>query len=130
MERADFDKLLGAYIALRDKRDAIKKKQSEELRPYTEALGKAEAKFLQYMNESQINSIGADSGTAYRASRVRAKVEDWSVALPFIIENELWSMLTSSVSKEAVEGFMESNNGALPPGITTNTEHYVNVRRK
>lgn len=117
-----------AYITLRDQKDALKKQQATELKPFSTKMDKIEAWLLRELNSNEAESIKTVAGTCYRSTRTSAKVGDWEEALAFIKEHELWSMLERRVSKAAVEDFIDAQ-GSPPPGVDIVQEVRVNVRR-
>jgi hypothetical protein len=122
------DEVIGKYVSLRDKKAEIKKEYDGKIASIDDALGKIEAALLKAMQDSGLDSMKTEAGTAYRSSRVSAKVADWDQFLPFVIKNESWEFLERRVSKEAVEQFKAANED-LPPGISWSETFVVNVRR-
>lgn len=123
------DQAVEAYIKLRDTVDDLKKRQSEEMKPYREKMGLLEAFFLQELNRQNAEKVGTAHGTAFKTTRSSSKVEDWEEVLKFIREHDLWHMLERRVAKTAVEEYLEAH-GELPPGVTISREVVVQVRRK
>ena len=124
----NIETVVGAYRKLRDIKDDIKKKHSEELAPINSKLNTIEIWLLETLNKLGINSAKTNNGTAYKATINRTKVVDWPATLKFIQEHDLWHMLEQRVSKSAVEEYVESE-GSAPPGVEVNSEVRVNVRR-
>ena len=125
---ATYDEMVGAYVKLRDMKKAIQDQQKKELEPINDKLGTLEASMLLYLNADGVESARTNHGTVYKLKRTRSKVEDWDVALSYILTNKLEHMLEKRVNKAAVEEFLEAN-GALPPGISLETELTVGIRR-
>lgn len=120
--------VVGAYVKLRDEKDALKKEQSASLAPFNEKLKKLEGWLLKQMQAQGAKSVATPHGTCYQAKRTSAKIEDWDSIFGYVKENELWHFLERRVSKAALEEYLEANE-ELPPGVSMSHEVVVNVRR-
>ena len=127
-EPMTIDKLVEKYIALRDKRDALKKQHTAELAPYNGAMERIEAMLLGHLNDARLESMRAAQGTAYKTVRSSAKVVSWSETLRFIRERELWELLEARVSKVAAEAVVAETQAPIP-GVGIVREVCVQVRR-
>ncbi len=125
---ATIHQAIQSYRKLREMRDALKKKHSEELKPLTEKMFLVENYLLLQLNNQGVESMKTDVGTAYKSTTTKAKIIDWDVALAYIKKNELFHMLEKRISKVAVEEFIEAQ-GSPPPGVDITQEVKVNVRK-
>ncbi len=92
-----FDVMVAKYVALRDKKAAIKKGHVAQLAPYNEALDMLEARMLAALQGAGQESSRTLGGTAYKVVRTDAKVSDWPKVLEYIRENDAWELLESRV---------------------------------
>jgi hypothetical protein len=122
------DEIVGRYVALRDKKEEIAKRQKDELRPYNEALDKIEAALLNYFNQSGSDSCKTTAGTAFTSTRTSATVADRETFFDWVLEHNALDMLESRCNKTAVEQYLDSA-GELPPGINRRVEKTVCVHR-
>lgn len=122
------DEVVKNYIALRDKKAAIKADYDAKAAKIDDVLDKVEAKILEYFEQSGLESIRTDTGTAYKSTRNSATVADWDSVLAHILETENYQLLEHRVSKKAVEEYRMANED-LPPGVNWRSEVTVNVRR-
>jgi hypothetical protein len=122
------DEVVKNYIALRDRKAAIKAEYDAKAAKIDDVLDKVEAKILEYFEQSGLESIRTDAGTAYKSTRNSATVGDWDSVLAHILETENYQLLEHRVSKKAVEEYRMANED-LPPGVNWRSEVTVNVRR-
>lgn len=122
------DQLVEKYVALRDKKAEIKKRQTEELSRYDLAMSQLEVMMLDILNATGAESMRTNSGTMFKTMRTSTKVMDWSATLEFIKTNNAWDLLEARVSKVAVEAIMAETQQPIP-GVATNREIVLNVRR-
>ena len=116
------------YIQLRDLKSKLKEEFVAKTEKVEGAMTKIEVAILSHLEQTGADSIGTEFGTAYKATKTSATVQDWDEVLGFIQSQEMWNMLEHRVSKKAVEEFRNENND-LPPGIRWSEEVTVQIRR-
>lgn len=117
------------YISLRDKKAEMKAAYEASIKPLEEKMQKLEAKLLDVFNQTGMDSVKTEFGTAYATVRTTASVADRDIFMDYIKNKEEWSLLEVRVSKTAVEQFRAANDNALPPGVNLREERVVNIRR-
>ena len=123
------DDVVAKYLALREKKAALKRAYETDVASIDAVLKHTEKFFLAQMREQGLTSLPTEAGVPYQQHRTASPVEDWPSALNWIIKNERWDMLVKNVSKDAVEAYRNENED-LPPGIGWRDEIVVNVRSK
>lgn len=122
------NKVIGAYIKLRDMKTDMERRHKEELAKIKEEMERIEMWLQRALLAEGAESIKTAEGTAFLQSATSATVKDWSAALDYIRDNNEWSLLEARVNKTAIKDFIESN-GSPPPGIDFNTTLVTRVRR-
>lgn len=122
------DKLVERYIALRDKKAALKAQYDESVAPIDEMLERCEAILLGQMQTTGADSFKTKYGTAYSKERVTYGTDDWLRTLQWIVDQQAWGMLEKRVSKSFLDSHVEET-GELPPGVNCRREIVVNVMR-
>lgn len=122
------EKLIAAYIRLRDAKARLKEKHKQELEPLDTAMDKIESRFLAAFEKDGVQSVKTPEGTAYKQERVSIAPADWDAFLGWVRETEQWSCLERRVAKSAIEEVV-AQTGDLPPGLNRRSEFVVNVRR-
>ena len=120
--------LVAMYIQIRDKKAEYKAKYEANLAKIEGNLDKIEAKLLQVFEESGMDSVKTEAGTAYKATRVSVTTGDKDAFMEFVRTNDEWPLLEVRPSKSAVEQYREQHDD-LPPGINWRAEQVVNIRR-
>jgi phage host-nuclease inhibitor protein Gam len=116
------------YIKMRDKKAELKAEFDAKVAPLNEKMDKLEAKLLDVFNQTGMDSVKTESGTAYTTTRVTASVADKEVFMTHVRENDDWGLLEVRASKTAIEQY-RSVHDDIPPGISMREERVVNVRR-
>lgn len=117
------------YIKLRDQKAQMKAEFDASIAPLQEKMDKLEAKLLEVFNQTGMDSVKTEFGTAYATVRTTASVADRDAFMDFVKAHEEWSLLEVRVSKTAVEQFRSANDDELPPGVNVREERVVNIRR-
>lgn len=120
--------LVAMYVQLRDKKAEYKAEYESKVAKIEENLSKIEAKLLQVFEESGMDSVKTEAGTAYKSTRVSVTTGDKDAFMEFVRTNDEWPLLEVRPSKSAVEQYREQHDD-LPPGINWRAEQVVNIRR-
>jgi hypothetical protein len=123
------DKMVKAYIKLREQRSAIKKEFEEKDSVLKSKMEVIESAMLQQMNESGIESIKTAAGTFYRQEEVTPTGSDWDAFYSWVSANNAFEALERRIKKTFIKEYMETNSGAIPPGVSVYREYVVRVRR-
>ncbi len=125
---ATVEEVIGAYMKLRLKKEAIEAAAKAEAKVYKEKMTKLEAWLKVKADEDGVTSFKTDSGTAFLTTTDFATVADWDSVLNFIRDNDAYDMLEKRVSKMAVRGYIEANK-SVPAGVNYGTKLDINIRK-
>ena len=120
--------LVSKYIELRDKKAEIKAEYDLKVARIDEVMDKIENKFLQVFQETGMESIRTEFGTAFASSRTSCTVADKEIFMDYVVKNQEWPLLEVKPAKKAVEEFKTATD-ELPPGLNWNVERTVSIRR-
>lgn len=120
--------LVGKYIELRDKKAQIKAEYDAKVSKVDDVLNQIEAALLNTFEQTGMDSVKTEFGTAYTSTRTTASVADPDAFMTYVIENKAWHMLEKRAAKAGVEQY-KAEHEELPPGINWRAERVVNFRR-
>jgi hypothetical protein len=63
------------------------------------------------------------------ATKTRYYTQDWSSFKDFILEHDAVDLLEKRIAQSNMAQFLEQNPGLVPPGLNSDTEYDVTVRR-
>jgi hypothetical protein len=121
--------LVAKYIELREKKAQYKAEYEMKVAKLDEVMDKIEVKLLEVFDQTGMDSVKTEFGTAYTSTRNTASVADREAFMDFVKTKDEWPLLEVRASKTAVEQFRDANDGDLPPGINWRSERVVNIRR-
>lgn len=124
------DKLVSAYVNLRDKRAELTAKYKEQESELREKQDKVKLALLDYCKEHEVDSVRTASGLFYRTVKQRYWTSDWDSMHKFIFEHDVPQFFEKRLNQTHVRQFIEENPDALPPGLNVDSEYTVSVRKK
>lgn len=125
--------LITEYFKLKDWADAESKRFDEHVKPVKTRLEEITTLLLGILNTQGADKVATDAGTAYKSTIVTPSITDRDAYLDFVEEN--WAEIGNEIlqlgapNKKALQDYMDSHNGMLPPGIKTSAFTRVNIRR-
>lgn len=129
-DTSQVDKLTRVYIKIRDKRAELSKRFNEEDGVLKEQLEKVKGALLDYCKEQGVESVRTSEGLFYRTTKVRYWTSDWESMNKFILDHGLPEFYEKRLNQGAVKEFLEENPDTVPPGLNSNTEYTLTVRKK
>jgi hypothetical protein len=122
------DEVVKGYIKLRDRKNAMKKEHTEELRPLNEKMGLLENWLQRDLMTRGVESQKTKEGTCFLSTTSAATVKDRDAFFKFVIENEMWDLLENRCSKQVVRDYLE-DTGEVVPGVNYQETKVVRIRR-
>jgi len=124
------DVVIGKYIALRDKRSALKKSYVEADAPFVAAMAKCEAWLL-----AQCNALGTTGfsvkglGTATKGKTMNVTCKDWVAFEKFAKEKDQLALFERRIARSVLQAYMDAHNSEIPPGLDVMFEQTMTVSR-
>lgn len=125
MEELPLDRLVRIYMKMRSalqdldaQIEAIKEQQQEvknEIKDRMRALG--------------TKSVKTDFGTVSLTEKTRFYTQDWDSFKQFVIQHDAVDLLEKRIAQTNMRTFLEENPTLVPPGLNSDTEFDVSVRR-
>ncbi len=124
------EKLVKAYIKLRDTRTQLSREFDEQDGALKEKQQRLEAELLKYLNMSGVDSMTTPAGTVYKQEEVTPTGSNWESFYEWVAKNNAFDALERRIKKTFVKEYMETHNGGVPPGVSVFREFVVRIRRK
>lgn len=128
MGTPNVEDVIRGFVKLRDKKNEIKRRHSEELAPINEKMATLEAWLQRDLLNRKVQSQKTEAGTAYLSTDARATVKDRDAYLDFVRDKGMWDLLENRVSKTVVRDYLEET-GEVVPGVHYEVTQVVRVRR-
>lgn len=123
------DKLVRAYIKMRDARSALTADFEAKDKAIKEQMETIEAHLLEVCKSAGASSINTGAGTVIRSVKTRYWTSDWEAMHDFIRENNALELLERRVAQTAMADFLKQNPDKLPKGMNVDSKYTIVVRR-
>ena len=124
------EKLVKAYVNIRNKRSELSAKFKEEDGALVEKQDKIKRALLDYCKEQGVDSVKTAEGLFYRTVKQRFWTSDWESMFKFIMEHELPEFFEKRLNQTHVRQFIEENPDLVPAGLNVDSEYVISVRKK
>lgn len=124
------DKLVKAYVKIRDARKARTAEFEKEDKEFEEMLDTIESQLLEACKTIGADSIRTPYGTISRTVKKRYWTNDWHSFYEFLKEHEAIDLLEKRIAQTNMSTFLEENPDLHPPGLNVDSRYSVVVRRK
>lgn len=124
------DKLTEVYLKIKARREQLSRdfrKQDDDLKEKQEKIKRA---LLNHCKENGVESVRTSAGTFFRSKKTKYWTSDWESMYKFIIEHKVPEFFTKQLNQTNVKQFLEENPEAVPPGLNSDTEYVISVRKK
>ena len=126
---AQTEKLVRAYIKMRDARAAMKAEYEAKDNEVKDQMEVIENHLLEVCKAADAKSINTGAGTIIRSKKTRYWTSDWEVMHDFIRENNALDLLERRVAQTAMTDFLEKNPDKMPKGLNVDSKYTVVIRR-
>jgi hypothetical protein len=123
------DKLVRIYRKMRDHIQKMERDHEAELLPIKEQHEAVKQAIKDQMLTLGTTSVRTPNGTVTLTTMRRYSTNDWGSFKTFMVENEAIDLLEHRISQTNMRRWLEENPGLVPPGLNSNAEYSVSVRK-
>jgi hypothetical protein len=123
------DKMVNAYIKMRDHRSAIKAQYEDEDNNVKDQMAAIEAELLELCKTTGTDGLKTQFGTVSRSIKTRYDATDWEAMHKFVLEHSAPDLLERRVAQRAMKDFIENNPELMPPGLNVTSQYAITVTR-
>ena len=124
------DKIVDAYIKIRDAKDALTNKYKSEASDLDEQMAILKHKLVDISKETGVTSFSTSNAVAYRTVKNRYWTNDWESFYGFMHEYGAMELLEKRIHQSNMKEFMDQHPEAHPPGLNIDSEYEITIRRK
>jgi len=122
--------LTRVFLKNRDKRAELKAAFEQEDVQLEMQLNAIKSTLLDYCKAQGVDSVRTESGTFYRTMKTRYWTNDWDSMNTFILDNRVPQFFEKRLNQTVLRQFLEENPDVVPPGLNTDNEYVITVRKK
>ncbi len=123
------DKLARVYRKIRDQISTLTKEydtQVEVLKAQQEEIKNAMKDQMQALG---VTSVRTPQGTVVMSVKTRYSTADWDSFKKFVVEQDALDLFEKRIAQGNMKQFLEENPGVVPPGLNSNAEYDISVRK-
>lgn len=130
MSEVSADRLVKAYIKIRDKRRQIASDFEKQDKELEETQDRIAQEILEICKTMGADGFKTEFGTVTRRVAKRFWTNDWYSFHKFLLEHEAPELLEQRIAQTNMATFLEENPDLLPPGLNVDSKYTISVRRK
>ena len=119
------DKLVRIYMKMRS---AIQDLDSQ-IETIKEQQQSVKNEIKDRMRGTGVKSLRTDHGTVSLMEKTRYYTNDWDSFKKFMVEHDALDLLEKRIAQSNMKLFLEENPGSIPPGLNSDTEFDISVRK-
>jgi hypothetical protein len=81
------------------------------------------------MKAMGVKSVNTDHGTVMLGLKTRYNTQDWDAFKAFIVEHDALDLMEKRIAQGNMATFLKDNPGVIPPGLTSDSEYTITVRK-
>lgn len=117
------------YIAVREKRRALKKAYQDEDAPLIEGENLLSGAILRLLSDAGIENARTIYGTCFKTTKTTTSLADPDAFMNFVVHHGMFELLDRKANATAVRAYAEEHK-ELPPGVTLNSFTTIGVHKK
>jgi hypothetical protein len=95
---------------------------------------KAQQDAVKQAMKDQMLALGIDSvktaeGTVILSTKTRYSTNDWDEFKRFVVEHDALDLFEKRIAQTNMATFLKENPGLVPPGLNSNAEYAISVRK-
>ena len=123
------DKLAKIYRKMRDRVSELTREYDTQV----ELIKAQQAEIVTAMKEQMqalgVTSVHTDQGTVVLSVKTRYSTSDWDSFKSFVIQHDALDLFEKRIAQVNMKQFLEENPGVVPPGLNSNAEYDISVRK-
>lgn len=123
------DKLARVYRKMRariQELTAAYETEVEALKAQQEAIAAA---MKDQMLALGVKSVNTAEGTVILSTKTRYHTQDWDAFKQFVVEHDALDLFEKRIAQSNMATFLKENPNLVPPGLNSNSEYSVSVRK-
>lgn len=123
------DKLAKIRRKIRTEMERRTKQFDTELAELQKQLDVVDGELRDRLKEMGSTSVKTEFGTVIMSMKTRYNTQDWDAFKAFIVEHDALDLMEKRISQLNMRRFLEENPALVPPGLNSDSEFVISVRK-
>ena len=128
-EVVPLDKLAKIYRKMRDRVSELTREYDTEVEIIKAQQAEIATAMKEQMQALGVTSVRTDQGTVVLSVKTRYSTSDWDSFKSFVMEHDALDLFEKRIAQTNMKQFLEENPGVVPPGLNSNAEYDISVRK-
>ena len=128
-ETIPLDRLAKIYRKIRDEITALTQEYDSKVEALKAQQDEIKNAMKDMMKTMGVKSVRTAQGTVVMTVKTVYDTNDWDSFKKFVIEHDAVDLLQKRIAQLNMKQFLEENPGLVPPGLNSNAEYDISVRK-
>jgi len=129
MEQIPMDKLARVYLKIRTRIQELTKDYESEVEELKAQQDEIKAAMKDQLMALGSKSVKTDQGTVILTTKTRYFTQDWDAFKTFVVEHDALDLYEKRIHQSNMAKFLEDNPSLVPPGLNSDKEFDISVRK-
>ena len=123
------DRLAKVYRKIREQISTLTKEYDTQVEVLKAQQEEIKAAMKDKMQALGVTSVRTPQGTVVLSVKTRYSTADWDSFKKFVVEHDALDLYEKRIAQGNMKQFLEENPGVVPPGLNSNAEYDISVRK-
>ena len=128
-ERISLAKLAKVYRRIRDEIAVLTQEYDNKVELLKESQDEIKNAMKEQMKDMGVTSVNTPQGTVVMSVKTRYTTADWDSFKEFVKEYDALDLYEKRIHQGNMKQFLEENPGKVPPGLNSQSEYDISVRK-
>jgi sugar-specific transcriptional regulator TrmB len=129
MEQIPMDKLARVYLKIRARIQQLTQEYESEVENLKAQQDEIKTALKDQLMALGSKSVRTDQGTVILSTKTRYFTQDWDSFKQFVTEHDALDLFERRIHQSNMAKFLEENPSLVPPGLNSDKEYDVSVRK-
>ena len=129
MEQIPMDKLARVYLKIRARIQQLTQEYESEVENLKAQQDEVKTALKDQLMALGSKSVRTDQGTVILSTKTRYFTQDWDSFKQFVTEHDALDLFERRIHQSNMAKFLEENPSLVPPGLNSDKEYDVSVRK-
>ena len=129
MDQIPMDKLARVYLKIRARIQQLPQEYESEVEELKAQQDEIKTALKDQLMALGSKSVRTDQGTVILATKTRYFTQDWDSFKQFVTEHDALDLFERRIHQSNMAKFLEENPSLVPPGLNSDKEYDVSVRK-
>jgi len=128
-EPIPLDRLAKIYRKIKERIDRLTQEYDTEMETLKSQQDEIRFAMKDQMKAMGVKSVQTSFGTVAMVTKTRYNTQDWDSFKKFVLEHDALDLFEKRIAQLNMKQFLDENPGVVPPGLNSNSEYDVSVRK-